>query len=94
MKHLIGAALLASSALPALGQACAPRDNVIETLRTKYGETRQMAALDANQALTEVWANLGTGTWTITTTTAMGRTCLVASGANFETYAEAPGIDG
>lgn len=96
MKPFVIAALLASSAIPAIaqGRACAPRENVIERLTSQYGETRQMAALDNNQALTEVWANLATGSWTFTVTTPQGMTCLTASGQAFEAYAEPPGIDG
>ena len=58
----------------------------------KYGilpvhlETRE---LPAGNALVETWANLDTGSWTITVTQPGGPTCLVASGQAFERLAEA-----
>ena len=67
---------------------CAPRDQVVERLETRYGETRQSIGLGANNAMMEVFASADTGTWTITVTTAQGVTCLVASGQAYETLAE------
>ncbi|MCH2163181.1 MAG: hypothetical protein MK098_00785 [Marinovum sp.] len=75
---------------------CAPRDAVIERLAGKYGETRQSIGLGANNEVIEVFASVETGSWTITTTTAQGLTCLVASGQAYETLASvlpAPGDD-
>lgn len=69
--------------------ACAPRDQVVEKLATKYGETRRSIGLGSNNAMMEVFASGETGTWTITVTSAAGVTCLVASGQAFETLAEA-----
>ncbi|WP_305968920.1 MULTISPECIES: hypothetical protein [unclassified Mameliella] len=68
---------------------CAPRDQVIDRLSTKYGETRQSMGLGANNAVMEVFASLESGSWTITVTMANGITCLVASGQSFEELAEA-----
>lgn len=68
---------------------CAPRDQVIDRLATKYGETRQSMGLGANNAVMEVFASIDSGSWTITVTMANGITCLVASGQSFEELAEA-----
>ncbi|WP_190285471.1 hypothetical protein [Mameliella alba] len=68
---------------------CAPRDQVIHRLATKYGETRQSMGLGANNAVMEVFASIESGSWTITVTMANGITCLVASGQHFETLSEA-----
>lgn len=68
---------------------CAPRDQVVDRLAAKYGESRQSIGLGSNNAVMEVFASLETGTWTITVTTVNGVTCLVASGQAFEELAEA-----
>ncbi|WP_234988868.1 hypothetical protein [Tropicibacter naphthalenivorans] len=70
-------------------QHCAPRDQVVDRLAAKYGETRQSMGLGSNNAVMEVYANVEGGSWTITVTTANGMTCLVASGQAFEELAEA-----
>lgn len=74
--------------------ACAPRDQVIERLAARYGETRQSMGLGHNNAVMEVYANTEAGSWTITVTMTNGVTCLVASGQAFEELAEALPIDG
>lgn len=68
---------------------CAPREQVVQRLADKYGETRQSMGLGANNAVVEVFASLASGSWTITVTMADGVTCLVASGQAFEELAEA-----
>lgn len=68
---------------------CAPRDQVVDRLATKYGESRQSMGLGSNNAVMEVFANVEGGSWTITVTMANGMTCLVASGQAFEELAEA-----
>lgn len=70
-------------------QHCAPRDQVVDRLATKYGESRQSMGLGSNNAVMEVFANVDGGSWTITVTMANGMTCLVASGQAFEELAEA-----
>ncbi|MBV7396239.1 hypothetical protein [Mameliella sediminis] len=68
---------------------CAPRDQVVDRLATKFGETRQSMGLGANNAVMELFASSESGSWTITVTMANGITCLVASGQAFEELAEA-----
>jgi hypothetical protein len=81
----------AAAATPAFSQSanCAAHAIVMERLADGYGESRQSVALGAGNALVETWANLDTGSWTITVTQPGGPTCLVASGQAFELLAEA-----
>lgn len=84
-----GALILAAQQLSAQSaQACGSRDLVIERLANAYGETRQSIGLGANNEVVEVFASLTTGTWTITVTSASGRTCLVAAGEAYEPVIE------
>ena len=82
-------ALAATTGFAQNARNCAPREVVVERLADKYGEARQSIGLGANNSMVEVFAANKTGTWTITVTMANGLTCLVASGQNFETLAEA-----
>lgn len=82
-------ALAATTGFAQNARNCAPREVVVERLAEKYGESRQSIGLGANNAVVEVFAAQETGTWTITVTMTNGLTCLVASGQNFETLAEA-----
>lgn len=86
---LIFIAILAGAA-QAQSPRCAPRDIVVAALAEKFGETRQMAGLDARGRVTEMWANLETGTWSATETHTSGLTCLVASGEGFQRLALEP----
>jgi len=87
MKTLLSlAAVLAAFAYPAAaqGQNCAPRDQVVEHLGERYGETRQSIGLASNNTMVETWASNESGSWTITVTMPNGIACLVASGQSFE----------
>lgn len=91
----IGAMLLATQHVFAQDNAkCAKRDQVIERLTVKYGETRQSIGLAPNTGVVEVYASGETGTWTIVITMPNGMTCLVASGQAFETLAEVAAPEG
>ncbi len=95
MKGIILTSLLAISPVTAFAQQnCAPREQVVQQLSEKYGETRQSIGLAANNAVMEVFANLEGGSWTITVTMTNGITCMVASGQAFENTAEAPAAKG
>lgn len=99
MKKLALIALLTScTAAPVTaqqtGRNCAPREAVVERLSSGYGESRQSMGLGANNQVVEVFANTGTGSWTITVTMPNGLTCLVASGQAFEELAEALPVPG
>jgi hypothetical protein len=62
---------------------CDSHARVLIHLAEHYGEVRQVAALGAGNTLVETWANLTTGTWTITVTPPGALTCIVASGGDF-----------
>jgi hypothetical protein len=81
--------LFAAPASAQEDQNCAPRDQVVERLATKYGESRETIGLaGGGTSIVEQFANRETGSWTITITTAEMITCLVASGQSFEGLAE------
>lgn len=87
----IAGVLIASHTVQAQTAQCAERGAIVERLQTKYGETRQSVGLGSRNALIEIFASTATGTWTILFTTPNGRTCLVASGQNYENVSdEAP----
>lgn len=66
---------------------CADRTMVVDRLADKYGESRQSVGVAANNSMVEVFANGGTGSWTIIVTQPDGRACMVASGMSFEALA-------
>lgn len=93
MKLTLAAIALAAAAfLPtttlAQGQNCSNREQVVERLSEKYGESRQSIGMAPKGRVVEVYASLETGTWTITVTSPNGVTCLVASGQSFENLDE------
>ncbi|MFN3644473.1 MAG: hypothetical protein ACK4TB_16305 [Gemmobacter sp.] len=81
---------LAAIAPPAAAQArqCGPRAAVIGTLASTYGETRRGIGTAGSQAVVELFASADTGTWTVTVTLPDGMTCLIASGAGWESLVE------
>lgn len=69
---------------PAHAQAhCAPRDAVIERLKSKYGESLSAGGLQSAVQMIEVWTAPETGSWTILMTRADGKTCILATGTNW-----------
>jgi hypothetical protein len=84
-KHLIACLLIAYPlTASASGPQCAKRDQVMDLLATKYGETRQGMGVADNSSVMEVFASDDTGTWTITVSSPDGIMCLVASGQGYE----------
>lgn len=84
---LVLAALLAGSAaqpVQAQGAVCAARDDVVERLRQKYGESRRGIGLLQDQRVVEIWTSEKSGSWTIVVTLPDGSTCLLAAGENWE----------
>ncbi len=90
-RAAIALALSAATALPLSAQTrnCAERERVVERLSGTYGESRQSIGLAANNQVMEVFANLESGSWTVTVTLPSGLTCLIASGMAFEEVEEA-----
>lgn len=88
------AMLLTAQMAPAQGRSCGPREAVIERLAAGYSESRQMMALNGQNAVLEVFASPDSGTWTITVTQPGGLTCIVAAGEHYQYVAEAlPNLD-
>ena len=84
--------LIATTANPSAQQVrnCGPQPQVVASLTSNYGETRQSIGIGDNNSLIEVYAFLSTGSWAIMMTRAGGLTCLIASGQSYETLVEAP----
>lgn len=82
--------LLASHAGHAQQAQCAERQQVVEALQDRYGETRRSLGLGRENAIVEVFASDETGTWTILFTRPDGIACLVASGEFYEVVNEDP----
>lgn len=85
----LAAMLLTTHELAAQNTNCGPHEAVIERLAERYGESRQVIAMTADQAVMEVFASPETGSWTVTITRAGQPTCLVAAGQNYQHVAEA-----
>lgn len=69
---------------------CAARAQVIGMLQSRYGEERHGMGMANGNHILEIFTSEETGTWSITVTNTSGRTCLVASGRNFEAMASVP----
>lgn len=87
MTLMMGASalMLAASHVQAQGRNCAPHAAVAGHLAQKYGESRQMMGLAANNMVLEVYVAPDSGTWTVTVTRPDGVTCLMASGTDADT---------
>jgi hypothetical protein len=73
---------------------CAPREAVLATLGTNYGEGRLAVGIAGQSNMMELFSNSQTGTWTLLATSPDGQTCLIASGSHFETVRQtAPAKD-
>ena len=83
------AVLLATPAAAQTALTCFPREAVMIRLAEAYGETLQSIGLGNGGSVVETFANLQTGTWTITVTTTEGITCLIGSGQAYERVSEA-----
>lgn len=92
---LIGGALALLTALNA-AQAqtartiCGDRDQIVDTLTGRLGETAQSWGMGPSGRIVEVYASEETGTWTITITAPNGTTCLVAAGQYWENLMPLP----
>ncbi|NEY90765.1 hypothetical protein [Tabrizicola oligotrophica] len=84
-----GGLILATRAAEAA--QCAPRDQVVAGLATRFAESRRAAGLtaDANgrAQVLEIFASEG-GSWTLVVTLPDGTACLVASGEAWQEITE------
>ncbi len=90
LRTTILAFALAGAAGAAQAQTgnCAEHEEMVRHLAEGWGESRQSIALDASNAVIELFASPETGTWTMTVTRPGGPTCMIASGHAFEMLAE------
>lgn len=77
---------LIAFAIPARAQSanCGPHENIVAYLASKYSEARMSIALDAQQRVLEIFANIETGSWTAVLTAPGGVSCFVASGESYQ----------
>jgi hypothetical protein len=74
---------------------CMPRDDMAAWLGEQFAEARVSMALADTGQMVETYANLDTGTWTLTATQPGGPTCIVVYGRAFQLVAAEPaGVDG
>jgi len=72
------------------GENCFPTGQVMESLRDRHGESRQITMMVSSGKLLSVMGNSKTGTWTLMEVDVSGTTCLLAEGPNFVNYNEPP----
>jgi len=89
MTAIVIAGMVTAGPLMAQSQNCGPHEAVVQRLAERYGESRQIIAMTADQSVMEVFASAETGSWTVTITRAGQPTCLVAAGQNYQTVEEA-----
>jgi hypothetical protein len=63
--------------------ACAPRQAIVERLTGMFNEHRASLMIDNQGNLVEIFANLGTGSWTLLITRPGGSACVVSSGQDY-----------
>ena len=68
----------------AAAPTCGARAKVVERLASQFGETRRGIGLGTRNRVVEIFASPETGSWTITVTLPEGRTCLIATGQDWE----------
>lgn len=83
MRTAILAAALSLCASASIAQSnCTATPAAYEMLALQFGESRIWMGQTDSGALTEVWGNPDTGTWTWLVTGA-GQTCLVSQGVGY-----------
>ncbi len=86
LKILALSAVFALVSATAMAQPkCNERDNVLDLLGKKYGETTSAVGVTNTGGLVEVLNDPKDGSWTIIVTTPRGMSCLVAAGEGWRT---------
>ena len=80
LRAFLAASLTLSAGLAAAQQVCAPRDQIVQRLAEKYGETRKGYGLQSASLVVELYASDETGTWTLIATRPDGTSCAMAVG--------------
>lgn len=89
---LVSCAVRAGESSPALGMPCADRAGLVEQLRERFGETVQGIGLTDAGGVMELYAS-EKGSWTLVVNLPNGRSCLVATGRDWESIARTKGGD-
>lgn len=84
---IFGAVAMAPPAT-AQGLHCLPRDILTEKLSNRYDERLTGGGLQNAQQLLEVWSSAKSGSFTVFITTPDGRSCVVATGRNWNLVSE------
>ncbi len=79
---IFGLIAVLASASHAQGVQCGNRDKMVDTLNKRFKESRFAMGLSSRVSLLEIFVSKK-GTWTILTTRANGRTCIVAAGKSW-----------
>jgi predicted methyltransferase len=92
MKALVVACLFLSS-VPAMAQEpntsrCGKREQVVEKLNKKFGETLRAVGMQADKSVIEIYTSKKTGTWTILASKADGTSCMLSAGGFWMDYSE------
>ena len=86
MATLLAVAIATHGAPVAFAHAlCAPRDHMVADLADKYGEVLIGGGVAGPTQIIELRVSAATGSWTITMTTPIGLTCVMAAGSNWQT---------
>jgi uncharacterized protein YjiS (DUF1127 family) len=75
---------MSAAATAQAADQCGPHEKIIEVLAGRFQENRQALGLAGQSTVVELFVS-NEGTWTLTTTTAAGLTCVVASGEAWQT---------
>ena len=74
--------VLPASAMAA-GMPCGNTKDITRLLDQRYGEQRVSSGLGANGQVLQIYASARNRTWTAITTTAVGTSCVVATGSKW-----------
>lgn len=92
LKILILSVVIAFVSSTAMAQTkCKERDDIIDLLGKKYGETVSALGVSNTGGLVEVLNDPKDGSWTIIMTTPRGMSCLVAAGKGWRTMEQIKG---
>ena len=91
---LAGLAFAVGQARGQDGAMCLPRADAVAKLTDHFGESRRAVGLVGDTAVMELYASDATGTWTVLATLPDGRSCLIASGADFQMVNEPEAVPG
>ncbi|WP_114964377.1 hypothetical protein [Alkalilacustris brevis] len=103
MQKVLGALMAVAWALPAPAPAamapatgvegpCGTRAHVLQMLAERYGETRRQTGWISGEGIVELYVSDSSGSWTLTLTVPLGKTCLVASGHGALTQPVRPAV--